>query len=198
MSDGCVTSNLVTVALQERDGHLLEQIALLIGDPTLVVKRRSNGRGLGAGQQDQYVLSITRKKVADDLVRIGVPRSPKSGKERFIEFSDDRLTWCFIRGISDGDGTVGKYETSFTQRCRTYGPYTVYQWAIACGEELLKGLSSFLSRYGIAVPPKGIIKKDNTGWMRIQNKQTLRKLREYLYQDGTFWLERKRELFFSI
>lgn len=198
VSDGYVSKRLVSIALQEKDGQLLQQIAQLMGDISVVVRRKSDGRGLGQTQQDQYILSISSKQLAEDLFAAGVPPSPKSGKERFIAFPDPRMTWCFVRGIFDGDGTVGKYQSSFTQKGREYGPYTVYQFAVACGLDLLRGLSDFLSSQDIIVPPKGIIAKDNTGWLRLQHKDTIRRIREYLYRDGTLWLERKKQVFDSI
>jgi hypothetical protein len=198
VSDSCLHGQFLSIALQERDGDLLRNIAILMGDATILRRREPSGKGLGQITQAQIVFAISNKQIANDLERAGLMQSPKSGKERFISFPDDRLTWCFVRGVFDGDGTVGQYQNSFVQRGRTYGPYTVYQFAIMCGLDLLQGLSDFLYSQGIIVPPKGIIAKDNTGWLRLQQKDTLYLIREYLYRDGSLWLERKKQVFNSI
>jgi hypothetical protein len=198
VSDGCLHKQSFTIALQEVDGYLLRRIAMLMGDERIVKRRLPREEWIGASHKAQDVLTISNRQIAADLERAGLVQSPKSGKEQFVRFLDDRMTWCFVRGVFDGDGTVGKYQSSFMQKGRAYGPYTVYQFAVACGLDLLHGLAGFFSSQGIIVPAKGIIAKNNTGWMRLQHKDTLRLLRKYLYRDGTLWLERKKEVFDSI
>jgi hypothetical protein len=198
VSDGCLHGQFLTIALQEVDGPLLRKVAILMGDETIIKRRLPGAKWIGETHQAQIILSISNKQIAKDLERAGLMQSPKSGKEQFIRLPDERLTWCFVRGVFDGDGTVGKYQSSFTQRGRTYGPYTVYQFAVACGLDFLRGLSDFLHSQDITVPPKGIIAKDNTGWLRLQQKNTLRTIRAHLYRDGTLWLERKKRVFDSI
>ena len=53
---------------------------------------------------DKILLTLKRVKITNDLLANGFPISPKSSKEKFINFDDNDLTWNFIRGMFDADG----------------------------------------------------------------------------------------------
>ena len=101
------TSKRVQIGIADDDGDMLEQIAHQIGDLSLV-KRAIPSRT--PREKPKALLRIDSVHLVNDLVRHGIPLGRKSGIEPFIQFASERLTWNFIRGVFDADGSIRVYQ----------------------------------------------------------------------------------------
>lgn len=184
-------SKRLVVAIADSDRDLLERIAERLNCLDLVRQQQANN----TREQAKARLAINSTKMVNDLIDQGVPLSPKSGHEPFIEFSTPDLTWAFIRGVSDADGCIRVYERSGIVKGKLYGPYRRAKWSITIGLPFIHGLKSFFERQGITVSPGCIQQKQGTGVIEVANQDTIREIARRMYQYGTLWLQRKKDIF---
>jgi hypothetical protein len=182
----------LVLSLADSDGELLEQIAERLNCRELI---RRGQQPRTHGEQPKASLAINSTRLVDDLIALGVPLSPKSGKEPFIEFSSLELTWAFLRGASDADGCIRVYERSGVVKGKLYGPYRRARWSITIGPPFVYGLKGFLEGEGISLSPKCIQSKTGTGLLEIADQNTIREIARRMYQYGTLWLRRKKDIF---
>jgi len=178
--------------LADKDGELLEEIAERLNCRNLV--RRGQPAAIPT-EQPKARIAINSTKMVNDLVALGVPLSPKSGKEPFIEFATTELTWSFIRGVSDADGCIRVYERSGLVKGKLYGPYRRARWSITIGTSFVYGLRDFLEREGIQLSAKCIQPKQGTGLIEVADQDTIREIARRMYQYGILWLQRKKDTF---
>jgi hypothetical protein len=167
------------IDLVESDSYLLEQIASLLGDITLVRHiPRANER-----EQPKAQLVVNSTRMVEDLMAAGIPLGRKSGHEPFIRFSSDVLTWSFIRGVFDADGHIGISEQGKPR------------WSIACGIPFVTGLKQFLAEQEIVLSPKAVSVVPGTGHITSANRNNIRRIGLGMYQYGSLWLLRKKRIF---
>lgn len=111
------------------------------------------------------------KRLKQSLLEKGVVPS-KSGKERVPPDLPNEFLWDFIRGYFDGDGCVEDCRVATTCHSKTFL------------EELL-----CLTKCGSIRPDRM-----NFKWT-IERKDEIRYFFDQLYASGTFWLNRKYQLF---
>jgi hypothetical protein len=186
------SSKRLQIVLADDDGDLLEQIAIRLGDKT-VVKRQIKPRALT--ERPKALLRIDSVRLVDDLLAIGIPLGRKSGSEPFLTFQTERLTWNFIRGVFDADGCIRVYERSGYVNGTLYGPYRRAKWSITCGLPFVSGLRDFLIAGGYALSNKCIQPKQGTGLIELSDQSTIRRIGNAMYQYGSLWLQRKKAIF---
>lgn len=104
-ADGCnmTDKHEVTISLQERDKHILEQIKNELGyDGPL---RFIDYNNKNPNHQNQYKLDITNKHLSESLNVLGVWKN-KSLILEWPEWLDEKLYAHFVRGYFDGDGSL--------------------------------------------------------------------------------------------
>lgn len=186
------SSKRLQIGIADDDGHLLEQMAARLGDQTLV---KRNIRPRTSSEQPKALLRIDSVRLVNDLIALGLPLGRKSGHEPFLHFSTDRLTWNFLRGVFDADGSIRVYERSGLVKGILYGPYRRAKWSITYGQPFVNGLRDFLIARGFVLNEKCIQPKQGTGLIEISNQQTIRQIGEMMYQYGSLWLQRKKDIF---
>ncbi len=186
------SSKRLQIGLADDDGELLEKIAYSIGDVSLV-RRCIPARTLF--ERPKAVLRVDSVRLVEDLVEIGIPLGKKSGKEPFLEFPTDCLTWSFIRGVFDADGSIRVYERSGIVKGVLYGPYQRAKWSITCGEPFTQGLRHFLLNREFALNAKCIQKKPGTSVIELSDQSTIRQIGAEMYRYGSLWLQRKKDIF---
>jgi uncharacterized protein (DUF433 family) len=104
-ADGCnmTDKHEVTIALQEQDKHILEQIKneLQYDGPLRFI----NYNNKNPNHQNQYALDITNKRISSILDQFGVWKN-KSLILEWPEWLDKTLYPHFVRGYFDGDGCL--------------------------------------------------------------------------------------------
>lgn len=198
LGDGClsqrVSSRRLTVAVADSDREIVEAMADRLGCATLLTVREATAKN----EQDKAILVVGSTPLVNDLVRAGIPMSPKSGIEPFLEQATPALTWSFLRGLSDADGCIRVYERTREFGGKVYGPYQKVKWSITIGLPCVEGICKFLQSEGFALPAKCIQLKQGTSLFEVSSSSLLKEVRTKLYQDGSLWLPRKREAFFKI
>ncbi len=174
-SDGNVYHNTVCISLQQSDKNLLLKLKeILFGNQPKELYVRNTGN---PNHQLQYKLSIHSKKIADDLRKLGCI----SKKSLTLKWPDEgvipkNLMHHFIRGIFDGDGTIGLYGKT---------PKFSIAGTLNISEGIAKVLSEEL-KIRVNVGPTSTIFNCYIG-----SKFSIKMVGEWLYKDATIFMERK-------
>jgi hypothetical protein len=172
---------------QERDREILENVRIAMGSNAPIKSRvRISPK---TGKELRMVrLSIYSRKIAEDLMRYGViPRKSKSDPV-IVGVSDD-LIFHFIRGVFDGDGSVGFETRSPHQRRLTFtGKKSLLEWVD----------NQFAEKLG--TKRRVIYRSSSTAltrsecWMIVYSiSEDIQKIASALYQDAKVFLERKKD-----
>ena len=76
-----------------------------------------------------------------------------------------------------------------------YGPYQRAKLSITCGEPFVNDLRNFLQGQAFSLSKKCIRPKQGTGLIEISHQDTIRKFGREMYQYGSLWLQRKKDIF---
>jgi hypothetical protein len=134
---------------------------------------------------NRYItLNIARKKIAEDLIDKGcVP-----AKSLILQFpTEDKLPKelqrHFIRGYFDGDGCIS---TKLRTKKNRPNPIMECEVNFLGTRNMLEHIADIIPVENIKVIEFGKIYK-----FRIHNKKDIIKLMDYLYEDSSFYLQRK-------
>ena len=107
-SDGALQPGSMTLMLSAKDRVTLKRLAALLGEIPLTSKDEVSQQGF----------TVNRKKLVEDVCRhLGVDPGAKSRNVRFPELDTEELTWAFVRGLFDGDGSINSAEKKSTPEC---------------------------------------------------------------------------------
>jgi hypothetical protein len=179
-ADGCVhdkPNGQKLISLVVKDKEVIEKfIKALKGD--FKVKQ----------YKDVYGVYLTSKIMFNDLYKLGcVPR-----KSLLLKFPiiDKKLIPHFIRGYFDGDGSV------FISNPKNYNKTSTIYKSISVGVCGTYELLSVLSMYApINIPKKDKRKQGNIWYSSISGSKKALAFYNYLYQNATVWLDRKKNKF---
>lgn len=169
-SDGTLAKNTITIALRDYDFTLLEQVR-----DCLYGARK--GPKLSVVRSNMLSLSINSKELVDSACELlCVTRGKKSDIVRFPKFEDPYLSWCFLRGYFDGDGSIRHLARS-SPEC-----------SIASDSPgMLSDIKTFSESVGISCG----ISRNQIAWNGLNCLEFLANL----YDDASIYLSRKRDLF---
>lgn len=104
-ADGCNSTDLgkITLQLQDRDKHILEEISELLKSDMPLWLSRLNDKN--PNWRNAYVLTLRSKHMSDVLMSYGMVQR-KSLVLEFPKCLDESLYPHFIRGYMDGDGSI--------------------------------------------------------------------------------------------
>lgn len=174
-ADGCVHKNTITLSLQENDKHILDEINELLGS-----NRPLHYRTYNVGK-NQYRLVIVNQYMAQQLKDKGIIEN-KSLKLEFPECITDELLPHFLRGLLDGDGSIGK-----TRYCVSYTGTRMLLFKIVDKLNKIMNLH-FYSREEHCY--NGI-----TYSIELYRQQDCIDFLNYIYKDATIYLKRKYETY---
>lgn len=187
-SDGCIhdTQPRFLISLQEDDKYILELFKEKIEYTGYLYLRPSEIH------KNQYSLEITSNKLKEDLINLGCV----SKKSLILQFPDEvqvskELLHHFIRGVFDGDGSVG-----ITDRLIKGKEYKEQFIQFVGSNDFIDGLSkqlSFLNTFNVSS-----INNGNNKQITIKSKLDFIKMYEFLYKDATIYLHRKYNKFQEI
>ena len=109
-SDGCVAnSNGATqIQINVRDKAILKRLRDVIC-PALPIKYRRN---------DMLSLSISSQEIQTDIcLLLDIAPAKKSYVVNFPQLDSEELTWAFIRGFFDGDGSIARVDSRRSPKC---------------------------------------------------------------------------------
>jgi deoxyuridine 5'-triphosphate nucleotidohydrolase len=167
-SDGSITRGRVVIAIHTNDTHTLSRLRDIVSKE-IPIKRKKN--------RSIAYFEINSSRIQEKVCQaLNIEPGKKDRTVGFPRLKSDELTWAFIRGYFDGDGSIS---TPGTGR-------------IACSiasqsNKLRNGVKEFCqvkcSDYG-----------DKLEWHSNNALDFLHKI----YQGANYYLPRKRELYFDI
>jgi deoxyuridine 5'-triphosphate nucleotidohydrolase len=164
-SDGSIRKGSVTIALHMKDRHLLEKIAKVLSKDVPVKRKAAT---------DLFSLTINSQTIATDVCRhLQIVPGKKSDVVGFPVLPSEFLTYTFIRGFFDGDGSIRNIERQNLD-CKITTNSVPFK----------TGLSKFL---GKEIDPA----KQDVYWYGNGALDFLGKL----YDDAVIYLPRKRDLY---
>ena len=136
--------------------------------------------GRGCGQ-----IAIRSDLMAMDLKKYGVV--PRKSLTTYLPQIDDKYMNHLIRGILDGDGSIQAEQTQINNRFAHYIGF--------CGnKQLMIDISNYCSKLNLNTIPKVYTYQDkNLSDIKIQAKEDMYILGEWLYKDATIFLQRKKD-----
>ena len=178
--------NNIVIGLCEKDKKHLENFKKSInysGD--IRIKKNSGGYKT---KHEGVVINFSNKKMASDLRKLGLYPG-KSTTMKDMPDIPDNLYRHFIRGYFDGDGSI-----SHIIRNDKYKGHRFIMTMI--------GTIDFLNKISEKLPIKTYkklcSKTTNMQYLRCQDKEDMKKLYHYFYDDSTIHLDRKYEIWKDI
>lgn len=188
-ADGCVNSNdALVLVLAAKDKAHVEQFKKDVGYTGPVYTKAAKTSVIGkkvVRSGFQYGIAICRKKLCEDLIRLGCTRR----KSLTLQFPTpdqvpDHLLRHFIRGYFDGDGSISRSKEGNRDR---------YKVSILGTAHFLKGVQDFLEKQEVKrtkLKSKGCQYDIGHGGNNV-----VKRIHAILYHESTRSLERKRLLF---
>jgi DNA-binding transcriptional regulator WhiA len=179
MADGSVSKsrNRISIRLAEKDRHHLESLHKFLKYNKKVYRINNKIKN---GIYVCCSTNIDSGKIKQDLINLGcVPNKTKI--IRFPEI-DSEFHFSFLRGYFDGDGYIGRNSVNKQLRIEFVGT-----------ESMMTSIQKLLQ---VKPQPKYKKSKDIYRLVICGNKQCMR-IADQLYQDGDFYLERKKRVFYN-
>jgi len=182
MTDGCISkvkNGSYRISLCLNDKELLEKVTQAMGSEHNVVPSKY--------QKGLYIFIIGRKKMAHDLINLGV--KPRKSLDLKFPYVPKEYLRDFIRGVFDGDGCVYYLKGNKTKLLATS--------FVSGSGKFIYDLEKALQHLGM--PPKKIyeIQRKNTYYtLRYHHKQSMRLFR-IMYENlqNNLCLKRKYDKF---
>jgi dUTP pyrophosphatase len=110
-SDGTIKKDswTIQIAIDKIDIRCLEELRDIVCE-NIPVKPKTN--------TNLFYFDINSRQVCEDACRhLQINRGKKSDVVKFPNLDNDELTWAFLRGYFDGDGSIVNYENTSTPNC---------------------------------------------------------------------------------
>lgn len=182
-ADGSQNGQAFQMALKIDDKHHLEKFKIALEAEQIVkeVKNENHKKKIAA------LLQISSQYFCKSLEKIGCVKN----KTLIVKYPiiPDHLHKHFIRGVFDGDGTVGFYD-----RKHNYLGWSIY----SASKDFCYEIYKIIKLKNIKVNFRKRIYKDGRypGYnVAIGSQKAIKDIYHYLYDDATVFLERKKEKF---
>ena len=183
--------NSVNLGLKESDKEILDKITNLIQPtkPLQYIDTYKSREKIGfENSQNQYRLVIANKHISERLVELGCGKA----KTHNLTFpTEEQVPSClirhFVRGYFDGDGSVSNGRTPQVDIVGTI------DFLLPLQNILFKELS--FNKTVLNQRHKNV--DNNIRSLQIGGNKQCIKFRDWLYEDATIFLKRKKEIFDS-
>lgn len=164
----------ISITLNLEDKYMLLKFKEILNANTSVSQ---DGRGCGQ-------IAIRSNIMAQDLKKYGV--IPRKSSHTYLPQIDDKYMNHLIRGILDGDGSIRAKQTTIQNRFTHYIGF--------CGtHKLMEDISNYCNKLHLKVIPKVYDYADKElSDIKIQSKQDMYTFGEWLYNNATIYLKRKK------
>jgi dUTP pyrophosphatase len=170
-SDGSVTKNNISIAINKKDEKCLNILRNIICEKLPITPKKTN----------LLNLSISSMTISSDVCKLlNILPKKKSHLVNFPELKSDELKWSFLRGFFDGDGTI--HNISDTHR-------TPYCGITTNSKNMRKSIMEFTK-----IPCNENENNNTLAWSGNNALDFLNKL----YQKSNFKLSRKYEQYLEI
>ncbi len=201
-TDGCIsesskgedTSPVLTLALNEKDGYLVEYLADYIGANVHYLKPTYRGFSNGGRLVS---IAVQNRRIGGALLDLGVvPR--KSKVETFVDVSRilSKYWNSFVRGLLDGDGHVGLYTNKNGGTTRAANVILNILGVNIVGDYIHTTLGIDKRIYTYKRKYKG--RDSNITTLNWNSYGAYCKMYKWLYSDATIYMLRKKLVFTKI
>lgn len=184
-ADGGIRKNkrVLLLELSSKDRGHLEKFAYVIGVP---VKDRYRLDKRSGKINSMSFVQVNSKVICTQLICLGVkPNKTFDITEEVFTHLEDSLIPHFIRGLFDGDGTVGYYSNG-------------YHAGICSGNhEFLEKVRGLLEKHLEITIAKSTRNRRNCSSFSITGLHKVHKFKDWIYTGSTVALERKSTIFNS-
>lgn len=188
MTDGCISTTssteFVTVELKSNDSYILQKMLDCVGSTRkMTLDKRC----------DCMTATICGKKIVADLKKYGCEER-SSLTQKFPTSIPRETMKHFIRGLIDGDGSIGFYSVTKNGKVR---PNHYKNIRMCSGNyQFLKDMMIYMhDNLDLNLNYEVIQKeKENLYSFKYGNKHDLSIIIHWLYDDATIYLKRKKEI----
>lgn len=196
-ADGCVmskkSSKILSIGLSQKDRPFLELLVSTIGAENpikdwIVKNSRQNSNWKDTWKSE---VKISSTQICSDLARFNITER-KSLTLEFPEWMKDHpLRHHFIRGYNDGDGS---FYSSVSKNKKVKQVF----FSLRGTPKFLTSLRAVLEKdLELDARETKIRENSNCGVLEYGGNRLVKKIAEYLYNDATICLERKKEAAFA-
>lgn len=187
-ADGCnfPEGTRIVIGLAEKDKEILDKFNILLNYSRPLQYRKPTNNSAA-----QYVLTISSKKISNKLSELGVVKA-KSLILTFPNWLDSKLYNHFIRGYFDGDGCI----TSSSPNRNKGGKKSDVKWSIVGTEDFVSEVQKIMIKE-LDLNKTRIKKHRNAFYLEYKGGKQIRRIKEWLYNNSTIFLERKYNKFLS-
>lgn len=198
LADGWISNNRLSIGVNENDKEIVElfQTAISPFSQIFYLKEKINTK-TNYITKPMYCISIFSRKICEKLNEYGIGNNKTFSSNFDFNIIPTELMIHFIRGYFDGDGVVCVTNGVRSQKNKLY-PYTNYNWSILSNrkENVLPIQLFLLNEYNI----NSNILNDGRGHylIEINKKEDFFNMRDLLYNNATFFLQRKKDKYYAI
>lgn len=169
-TDGCITNNSIVLQLKEEDKYILEEYCKFLGSSIKVNTYYNKKYNIV-----EYYVKFKNPHVQKTLIEYGI-----TPRKSFTLSLNIPITFSLLRGIIDGDGSIGTYNG-------------LARVTITSGSKLfVEQIQEFLFNNNI----KSLITTyKNLYVLSIHRQKQIVELYNLLYNDATIFLKRKKYRF---
>lgn len=176
-------SKYINLYLAEKDKEHVEKFANIFDKKIkkIINKNKKNNKEFST-----YGISLGSKEMWKDLINIGIVfKKSLKPNIKIFNFINENLMHHFIRGYFDGDG------------CITYSVKNKYKEGIVNikgSEVFCKKIQNIITK-NLGLPKTKIFKTKNIFNLQIHGNCQLIKFKNWIYNNSTIFLKRKKDLF---
>ncbi len=175
-ADGCNYNKSITLSLEKKDLYLLKLLSKDIKSNRSIYKNNEN-----------RVLYLYGEELSNDLSKLGcISKKSLILKYPMKSIINEDLTNHFIRGYFDGDGCI------YLNKDKNY-----YKVSFAGTYDFLSNIQKIINK-NIGLNFTKILKQHNIFSLQYSGKNNCLKIKDYLYNNATIFLNRKRDKFDNI
>lgn len=192
-ADGCnmPSKSTISMSLEESDKEILEEIRQdMKNEHPLEFIDYSKKHDFGYRYKNQYRLLIFSAHMCDTLRQIGVVQN-KSLKLEFSQHIPVELVSHYIRGVFDGDGSIGVKNIQNYKGTISVSITSTFNFCKTLQKILFDELN-IQARVTEAGNHNGI-----TAALYITKKADMKTFLDWIYQDATLYLKRKYEVYIN-
>ena len=178
-ADGSIYGNYLSIRLSAKDIEILNYIKSELG-------YGGNVRDYVIKNNHYVELTISSKKIVEDLIKIGIIQN-KTYNSKELPIFDEKFKNAMLRGFFDGDGSI------YSNNNRGYIEYTI---CFSGNISVLNQIKKILEKYEISsCKIRHRYNNDISCMLEIRGNKNIEKIYNLLYDNAEFYLKRKKERF---